>query len=215
MNQVINQPRPEILEKKPIDPGTIMSYEDVLKDLDQTNAVVYEDINNPQIQDQQMQQQQMQQQQIQQQQMQQQQNLQQPQMQQPQMQQQQNLQQQQIQQQMQQQQMQQQQIQQQQMQQQQMQQQQMLQQQQMQQQIHTEKYNGFIDKQIINDIIILVIIQLLLNSKFIEEMLSKNFPQIFQMETKSTMTILIKTILLVLLFYTSRYFLKKYMHQKC
>ena len=48
MNQLINQPRPTVSEKKGIDPNSIMSYEDVLKDIDQTNAVVYEDIQQNQ-----------------------------------------------------------------------------------------------------------------------------------------------------------------------
>lgn len=48
MNQLINQPRPTVTEKQTIDPNSIMSYEDVLKDIDQTNAVVYEDFQQNQ-----------------------------------------------------------------------------------------------------------------------------------------------------------------------
>jgi hypothetical protein len=40
-----NQPRPELQDKVPIDNNTIMTYEDCLKDLNATSAVVYEELN--------------------------------------------------------------------------------------------------------------------------------------------------------------------------
>lgn len=42
---IMNQPRPEIQDKVPIDNNSIMTYEDCLKDLNATSAVVYEELN--------------------------------------------------------------------------------------------------------------------------------------------------------------------------
>jgi hypothetical protein len=43
---MMNQPRPELQDKIPIDNHAILSYDDVLKDLNATSAVVYEELND-------------------------------------------------------------------------------------------------------------------------------------------------------------------------